>query len=300
MDKKYLNKFCNILKSLAPLLAKYSSYIIPLLTLFFTINSCVIRIIYENKCRNFYGIVLNCFDIKTYKYRWFTIAVILSIAFSYFIFNKILSKSKDNKFYFFISSFVGSVCLFITNLLAWSPIANNPQNSKLYKFTLDYSVLIILIIAILSTLLAVLLSAVIKINYNSKSRVKITITVLTVVLMIIQIAYLGFYIFSFGNPSPENISYYTVANVSNENGTTEYIVVGEYNSDFVCMEIQTFKNSDEIDKFIVFHTESDIEFKDKNTNQIMIEKSKYKLLSSSDIESFTTINFRNIPTDQIE
>lgn len=102
---------------------------------------------------------------------------------------------------------------------------------------------------------------------------------------------------SYLSPTPENIKNYTVItevnNDDEEDTNNRYIVVGEYNGDFVCMKISNAydKKGDKID------LTSD---KDLKYSAIEIKKYEFEFISKEDIEVLNSYHFNDVKVIESE
>lgn len=291
MKKLTKGQIKNLLKSVVP-------FLVTIIPGFFIAIKTVFNFYYEIKCRSFYGINLDCFKLDSnYIQQVITVlAIIFLISSSLFAFSKLINK---NKFLFItVYSLINGTILLMFNLLMFVTILEYNIDKTLTKI-LDYFnthvILTLILTILLSYGLSFLLSLIVLISKNKidvKNKIIIVSTSLIItILILIQIFVICIFATTLIKPDPATKKQYTTItyDFNQDNQQEVYLVVGNYNNDFVTMKIEqatidgenivldeAVDNSNVIievkyGEYNIINTNNDMIFKDININQVIVK-----------------------------
>jgi hypothetical protein len=245
----------------------------------------ILGVFYKYKCKEFYGVILDCYNMYEWDYRFFSISVVMFLGFlGVWLFRKIIKMSND-KYEKIAICFVQTIFLFLFNLIMVVKIIELSVFAKFMEFIyyrineIVFTVIILVFSGIISLGVSMFLN-----SYSQKGKKNnnfiVAFMVITIVLQIL------FAVFSFcvsAFVQPNNITEYTVVKTNED---TQYLVIGDYNDNFVCKEFKVI-SVNKID-------ETKSEFENLQDIEISFDKNQFELISYDEIYKIGTVKFSKV------
>lgn len=263
---------------------KIAASIIAFLPVFFSVMYFIFNVIYKNKCKEFYGVLLDCYNINDWSYRLVSVTVTVALGFLCIWLLKNINKSSTDKIEKIITCGLQGMILFLLNLIFATKIIGLPFLSNLLKksnsiFEIVITVVICIILGIISWGFVILLNTPIeKLPKMKKSSMFFFIS-----SIVFQLIYIVAVVCVCVSVSPKNITEYTVVKTNED---TQYLVIGDYNDNFVCKEFKVI-SVNKID-------ETKSEFENLQDIEISFDKNQFELISYDEIYKIGTVKFSKV------